>query len=193
MVCFHTIKEKDVNSNLNDFSLFVSKSAIEFACARANRPPEKASRHAGYNRNYRIEDFANVRSRKRAWTPVIWSFPVKLLPSLEGLGVGGLIDNLTWWRHIRARYAQPPLQNLVRTPMLVRVGKSIKKPPPTHRIDTKGPLSIYSVSNRNDIMSFWLMEVRVLHFGICSTLYMGGTLSVFDALPRRRRPEVKFQ
>ena len=75
--------------NLNDFSLFVSKSAIELACARADLPPE--------NRNYRIEDFANVRSRKRAWTPVIWSFPVKQLPSLEGLGVGGLIDNLTWW------------------------------------------------------------------------------------------------
>ena len=32
-------------------------------------------------------------------------------------GVGGLIDNLTSWRYIRARYAQPPLQNLARTPM----------------------------------------------------------------------------
>ena len=93
--------------NLNDFSLFLSKSAIELACACADLPPEKASRHAGYNQI----DFANVRSRKRAWTPVIWSFPVKLLPSLEGLVA------YQWWRHIRARYDQPPLQNLVCTPM----------------------------------------------------------------------------
>ena len=105
MVCFHTIKKKD--PKFKRFQ-FVCQQICNWISLRADLPPEKAYRHGGYNR---IEVFANVRSCKRAWTRVIYIFPVKLLPSLEWLGVWGLIDNLTWWRHIRARYAQPhPLQ-----------------------------------------------------------------------------------
>ena len=94
--------------NLNDFS-FVCKQICNRISLRADVPLEKASRRTDYNRIevLRIE-WRHVRSRQRAWIRVICSFPIKLLPSWEEVGVEGLIDSLTRWRHIRARYAQPP-------------------------------------------------------------------------------------
>ena len=89
MVCFHTIKKKD--AKFKRFQ-FVCKQICNRTSLHADVPPEKASKHAGYNQ---IEVFAHVWSRKRAWIQIICSFPVKLLPSWEGVGVEGLIGNLT--------------------------------------------------------------------------------------------------
>ena len=106
MVCFHTIMKKD--AKFKRFQ-FVCKQICNRISLRADVPPEKASRHAGYNR---IEVFAHVRSRKRTRIRVMCSFPVELLPSWEGVWVWALNRQSHMMTSYSGTLCSAPLQNL---------------------------------------------------------------------------------
>ena len=109
MVCFHTVKEKDAKFKRFQFVCKEICNRISLCVCRPSTGKGISARRLQSNR---------LCERAIAQESLNTSYMKLSCKTIAFIGgVGGLIDDLTWWRHIRARYAQPPLQNLVCTPM----------------------------------------------------------------------------